>query len=226
MTVGVEVSSGASTSVIPQRFHRVWLGGSMPSLYEAYGRTWERHHPGWEMSLWTEANLPVLEHQDLYDHAEDLTAGSVWQFRSDLVRYEILWRHGGAYVDTDFECLRNIGPLIAGADAFAAWEVQDVWIANGFMGCTPGHPFVRRLIDGLPASVAANRRHRPNRSTGPQYLTGLYRRHGGLSVIDERHVYPYSYRDLPELGTARPNDFDTYAAHHWGNQRRRRGEAC
>ena len=35
--------------------------------------------------------------------------------RSDILRLELLWREGGVYVDTDFECLRSIEPLLDGA---------------------------------------------------------------------------------------------------------------
>lgn len=210
--------------MFPKTIHRIWLGSPMPEEFRRYGETWTRLNPGWELVDWTEANIPTLENQTLFDDAENLTTGSPWQFRSDLARYEILWRHGGLYVDTDFECLRPIGDLIEGRGCFGAWEEQDRWIANGLMGATPEHPFLRHLIDGLPVSVAAHRHHRPNRSTGPQYLTAMYRMRGedlGVSVIDQAAVYPYGWRELDRKGEDFP---DAFAVHHWSNKRRQRGE--
>ena len=29
--------------------------------------------------------------------------------KSDILRYEILHTYGGVYIDTDYECVRNIG---------------------------------------------------------------------------------------------------------------------
>ena len=34
---------------------------------------------------------------------------SNWGMKSDILRYEILMKYGGVYVDTDYECLINIG---------------------------------------------------------------------------------------------------------------------
>ena len=29
--------------------------------------------------------------------------------KSDILRYEILYKYGGVYIDTDYECVTNIG---------------------------------------------------------------------------------------------------------------------
>src|SRR3954452_9252859 len=88
--------------LIPRIIHRVWLGdGAMPPEYEAFGETWAQHHPGWEMRLWRSSDLPPLRNQDLFDRATSFAQ------QSDIARYELLLRHGGVYVDTDFECLRS-----------------------------------------------------------------------------------------------------------------------
>ena len=34
---------------------------------------------------------------------------SNWGMKSDIFRYEILMKYGGVYIDTDYECLINIG---------------------------------------------------------------------------------------------------------------------
>jgi len=195
----------------------------MPAIYETFERRRSELHPGWEIARWCERNIPRLEHQDMYDRAEELTAGNVWQFRSDIVRYELLWRHGGVYTDVDFEWQKAIDPLLGGVECFAVWEKQDIWAANGLMGATPEHPFVGRLLSGLRASVDANKDRRPNVSTGPQYLTKVYREHpDGVSVFDEKSFIPYAYNELDRGGEAFP---EAYAIHHWNNQRKMRGKA-
>jgi inositol phosphorylceramide mannosyltransferase catalytic subunit len=50
--------------------------------------------------------------------------------QSDIARYEILLQVGGVYIDTDFECLRNVEPLIDGIECFAAQE-RDAVFENG-----------------------------------------------------------------------------------------------
>jgi mannosyltransferase OCH1-like enzyme len=208
--------------MIPRILHQIWIGPDpLPAEYAAYATTWQAHHPGWEYRLWTEDQLPAMRNRALFDEAEELTpAPNVQQFRADVLRYEILWNLGGVYVDIDFECLAPIDPLIADTEAFAAWEAQDRWVNNAILGAEPAHPFIDRLITGLPASVAHHRGQRPNVSTGPQYLTGLWRRHRDeLTVLDQALFYPYSYADVGTMREHGPWP-DAVAVHHWANRRR------
>src|SRR5688572_30025403 len=93
---------------IPRTFHRIWLGGGMPQQYELYGESWLHWHPQWRMITWTENNLPPLQNQRQFDDA------GIWAQKADIARYEILYRYGGVYIDTDFECLQNIEDLLEG----------------------------------------------------------------------------------------------------------------
>ena len=213
--------------MLPQVVHRIWVGGEEPEWLTRFASSWSR--PGWRILQWTDANISrlfPLRNQDLYEAAEELMPDHVGQFRADLLRYEILERFGGVYVDADLECLRPIDELIAGARCFAAWEAQDQWIANGFMGAERGHPFIEKLIDALPSSVRQRRGQRPARVTGPQFLTRMQRRHGGLDlVLPETLIYPYGHREAAEHGPG--EEFPGYyTAHHWHNQRRERGLPC
>jgi hypothetical protein len=154
-------------------------------------------------------------------------AVNVGQFRADVVRYELLWLFGGVYVDVDFEALAPVDPLL-GPDVgcFAAWEVQDRWIANAVMGAVPAHPFIGRLVDKLPRSAVRLKGQTPNRLSGPQYLTRAYRRHPhGVTVFDQRLFYPYLYSDLGGVKSEPPWPADAVSVHHWNNARRRKGMA-
>lgn len=209
--------------MIPRVVHRIWLGGDEPEWLARFAETWTQ--PGWELREWGDddvAALFPLRNQDLYDRAEEIAPDHVGQLRSDLVRYEILHRLGGVYVDADFECRRAIDELIAGADCFVV-RVTPRWLNNALMGAVPAHPFLERLIDGLPANVEAKLGSKPNRLSGPQYLTPLWRKHGeDVRVLKAAHFYPYLWDEL-ERGE---EDFSgCYAVHHWANRRRERGVA-
>ena len=196
--------------------HRVWLGSEIPDQLQAFGRSWEEHHPTWEHRLWTEANLPSLRNQDLFDRAEEIAPRNVGQLRADLVRYEILLEHGGVYVDCDFECLRPLDELLAGVSCFAALE-DARWVNNAIMGAPQLHPFVEALVDGLPENIRRTT-GRPNKLSGPQYLTPIARRFG-ITIFPRELFYPYSYTELERGGEEFP---DAYAIHHWSNRRRER----
>lgn len=217
--------------MIPRVLHRIWIGGPQPEWLAGFADTWVEHHPQWGHVLWddnTVQSLFPLDNQDIYDRAGQLTeAGHVPQFRADVLRYEILWRYGGLYVDADFKCYRPVDPLLD-ADCVSAFEVDGKWAVNGFLGATEQHPFVRRLIDGLPESVRKRAGKAPTRISGPQYLTGIWRQHPDeLTVLPRKHFFPYQpcAQDVKRYGVDHDfsSDPDVFAVHVWRNKRRKMG---
>lgn len=132
--------------LIPRVFHRIWLGDKpLPDYAVEYGRGWLRHHPGWQMQLWTERNLPRLVNRRRFEQESALS------FRSDLLRLEIIRLFGGVYLDTDFECQKSILPLLGGVEAFAAYtEPENFWFKAHFetaiLGAVPHHPLFERAV--------------------------------------------------------------------------------
>lgn len=203
--------------MIPKIVHHIWVGSTLPLHLAACIDTWRDNHPGWEYCLWTETNLGWLKNRDLYDAAPSLVPrDAIGQFRADIARYEILRKHGGLYTDCDTTSLRPMDDLLEGRDAFAAAE-DDNWVGNTYLACTPEHPVMQELVEGIPASVKKRRGKRPNWLTGPRYLTPVWQKHNAF-VAEQRLFYPYSYSDVKN-GTV-PSDFgDAYAVHHWEHTR-------
>lgn len=205
--------------MIPRTFHRIWVGSEMPEEFRVYGARWAELHPDWTLVDWDEHSLPELENQDLFNHAGDIAPDNVGQLRSDIARLELLYRFGGVYLDCDFEPCKPIDRLLDRVTLFAAWESDGIWINNAIVGAEPQHPFIAHLIEGLPASVAANQGKRPNVMSGPQYLTRMKRAlEPQMTIFPQKLFYPYSYHELHRRGEAFP---DAYAIHHWANKRRR-----
>jgi inositol phosphorylceramide mannosyltransferase catalytic subunit len=190
---------------IPQVIHRVWLGESeMPAEYEAFGESFERHHPEWEMRLWTDADLPQLDITDA-DRARARTASGL----SNLVRYEVLHRFGGLYVDTDVECLRDLTPLLRGVDAFAALESPGV-VGTAVLGSVPDHPAFARAARLARRTLGVG--PQPRDANGPYLFSLILEQHPTLTIFDSSVFYPYSWSE-PQR---RHEDFpDAYAVHHW-----------
>lgn len=212
--------------MIPHTIHRVWLGGAEPDWLAAFAATWER--PGWEIRQWSDDNvgeLFPLRNQAIFDEAPEIAPDHVGQLRSDVLRLEILDRFGGVYVDADFECIRPIDDLLDGIDCFAAWESQDRWIGNTVLGAVSGHPFVDALIARLPGNVRRRRGSRPNKLSGPQYVTRVYRAEfeGSVTVFPQGLFYPYGWHEVADVNPAGARDQfpGAYAVHHWFNKRGR-----
>lgn len=191
--------------LVPKVFHRIWLGPrSMPEEFRAFGDTWLRNHPGWEMRLWTDANRPELRHESRF------LATSNWSNKSNLLRYELMLDIGGVYIDTDFECYRPIGDLVNDIEFFTACEHEGVgWIAPGFFGAVPGHAICAELVREIPNC--------PDPLDHPLYcatrfFTSVVKRHPEAKVFPPALFYPYYCDELHRRHESFP---DAYAAHHW-----------
>lgn len=204
--------------MIPRIIHRIWIGDPEPEWQRACGRTWKQ--PGWDVREYDRPPFG-LQNQTLYDRAEELAPGLEGQFRSDILRLELLYWYGGVYVDADFQLLQPIDDLLD-VPCFLAWEMQGKWANNAIMGAEPKHRFIGRLIDYLPDSVARHQGHKPNRMTGPQYVTRMLRRWGqGVTVYDESMFYPLSWRDHDQA-VFEPT-LEARAVHWFHQKRQERG---
>jgi glycosyl transferase-like sugar-binding protein len=203
-------SPHAPALLIPKTFHFVWLGGKrMPAEFVEFRRTWADHHPDWQIAVWDESTLPRLRNQEWFDRAES------WSQKVDIASFELLHRHGGIYLDTDFECLKNIEGLLGGVDVFSASEDR-VHVCHGIMGCTPGHPLLDRLVGAVEHSILSQPGQSPAVTTGPHLITKVFKQWiaegNHATVFAPELFYPYHYDEKHRRHETFP---DAFAAHHW-----------
>lgn len=182
--------------LVPRIVHRIWLGPDpLPAEFVAYGESWSRLNPGWEVRLWTEETIP----EDLR-RPEARERLRVPAERSDILRLELLWRHGGVYVDTDFECVRPLEQLVGGLDFFCAY-LKPGQINNALIGSTAGHPILDRALDELEPREWHGY---DKASAGPEFVDALLKRNREVAIFAPELVYP----NTPEQRER------AYAIHH------------
>ena len=65
--------------------------------------------------------------------------------KSDIARYEIIYRYGGVYIDTDFECLRPLDFLHYIYDFYTGIQPLDsayLQLGIGILAAAPAHPYL------------------------------------------------------------------------------------
>lgn len=199
-------------------FHFIWVGSPVTMAMQGRIRSWVDMNPGWTYRLWDQQDLTDLENQDLFDRAEELVpADAVGQFRSDVARYEILQRHGGFYTDFDTRPLKPLDERMFCSGAWAAME--DIrWVGNTYLYSDPEHPLLKRIVTGIAANVAHRPGPRPNKLTGPQYITPVwceFAERGEAGLGHHTRWFPYSYSHV-KAGNV-PTEFgdDVCAVHEW-----------
>ena len=197
---------------IPKIIHQIWLGSPLPEGLKKYTRTWQQLHPGWQYILWTDENVRhlTLQNQEKYDQATN------WAVKSDILRYELLCKFGGLYVDTDFECLMPFDDLMHRYTAFAGISNEPCFaINNALIAAAPGHAILKACMDNINAPKTHHWQD-VSRACGPMHFTKSFMEvleatNESALALPVHYFYP-----LPLHGEAVARDMlSAYAVHHW-----------
>ena len=195
--------------MIPRIMHRIWLGANsgdpIPAEFEDYWQRLKALHPGWQFQTWSGVPLNLWNREAFY-------AATTHAGRSDVLRYEVLARRGGIYLDTDVEPLRSFEPLLNDDRPFAAWEDKHM-ICPTVMGSPAEHPATAALVAALGPWAKAHKGQPPNRQTGPYFLTAQWKDRTDVRLLEPEAFYPIHWSDKASLGGPYPKE--SYAVHHW-----------
>ena len=230
-------------AVAPRMAHFVWLanpGEPMPRWAAANVARFRAMHPGWCARVW--GKLPAEMPAELRRAAAD--AERFCQ-TADILRYWLLWRWGGLYLDCDVVPLRPMDQLLR-FDAVAG-RTHCGRINNAVMACRRGAPAMAAAMRGC-LEVARGRRPDGMEKTkqsqrarfGPNLLTKLFLTEGarddrranelagecGLTVAPSHWFYPLidakevaRWRERPgsvDLAARQSDPVPPYCVHEWG----------
>uniref|UniRef100_A0A6C0HSK9 Glycosyltransferase n=1 Tax=viral metagenome TaxID=1070528 RepID=A0A6C0HSK9_9ZZZZ len=125
---------------IPKIIHLIWVGNEPPSYFELYLKKWKELMPDWEVRYWSNKDITV-EHfpQSIIDKINLCEKGAQ---KADIMRYFIIEKYGGFYVDSDVTPHRSFEPLLKiDAKAIICHDLPLTWkyIINAFFGGVPHH---------------------------------------------------------------------------------------
>lgn len=137
--------------VIPRKLHMIWVGPDPPPPFVGeYFHRWKTLMPDWEMRMWTNDDIHSTEFSEDYQRLID--SAKQGAHKADIMRYYILWKHGGIYMDADTEPHRSLEPLLATKKRLLlCHDLKLTWsyIAIGFMGAEPGHPLMENICQKI-----------------------------------------------------------------------------
>lgn len=191
--------------MIPKVIHYIWVGNNpLGALQKECIDSWRRYLPEYQLKLWNESNLPesVLNHP----YVKEMYGKKRWAFVSDYIRFWILNKEGGIYLDTDTEILRSLNPLLD-HEVFLG-RTKDGFVAAGVIGAVAGHRFIGDCL-----KVYDDDKEFDPKRTSPQTVTAVLDRDSYPDVV----VYDYQYFnpcDDGERCTAEKLSL-AYARNHW-----------
>ena len=136
------VSEPRIEAAIPKTLHFVWFG-KRPAWVERNINEFRQMHPTWSLRLWTDAQVGA---EEAPTQLKTAIADSILMCqKSDLFRYWLLYKYGGIYLDADTVAYRPLDSLLR-YRAFVAKQ-HDGRVNCAAMGCEPGSPAIKRLLD-------------------------------------------------------------------------------
>lgn len=130
--------------MIPKIIHYCWFGGSpLPELALKCIESWKKYCPDYEIICWNESNYS-LEKKCVY--VKEAFEEKKWAFVSDYARLDIIYNHGGIYLDTDVELISSLDDLL-GEKCFLGLETSG-YIATGLgFGAEKNNFAIKRMLD-------------------------------------------------------------------------------
>eukprot|EP01121_Diplochlamys_sp_Union-15-3_P017363 TRINITY_DN609_c0_g2_i2.p1 TRINITY_DN609_c0_g2~~TRINITY_DN609_c0_g2_i2.p1 ORF type:complete len:475 (-),score=43.25 TRINITY_DN609_c0_g2_i2:70-1494(-) len=223
---------------IPKIIHQAWVGNKEPPFYAI--ATCKKLNPNYTFYLWEEDTIdsliPPLYAKSTYDSITALNG------KADVVRWEVLHRYGGIWLDADVFCNRPLDDLFDhGASFFVGYhnfknpelavnrryEFDDPFFFGvSTVGSVPGHPVVYRVLSTISRYTNEECKGQPWQIVGPGVISKVLSDMSIRELVEEGvGSYPF-YCFLPyNLHEPMPNDlnnlvkiikYDSYCWNFWG----------
>lgn len=144
---------------IPRILHIIWVGERDPPSYVFENiKQWTKLMPNWKIMFWTNNDLTTKHFPlDIIYLLDKVKQGAQ---KADIMRYYIMEKYGGVYVDTDVTPYHSFDPLITQLPNTEAIICHDLdltceYISIGFFAAIPNHPIFVKTCE-LCQTVSIN----------------------------------------------------------------------
>ncbi len=230
---------------IPKILHHIWLGSKLPDEFMQFYQSWIDVHPDWRFIFWTddarnydkgvvlnsfadlETELAKLDSQFFVIDVKNLAFDNRIFFdsainygeKSDILKWEVVYRFGGVYVDIDFECLKPLDVLNHIYDFYTGIQPLDtniVQLGAALFAAIAYHPILAYCVKTIK-----DHQHIPHvvAKTGPIHFTRSFLhaadRAGCIDIaLPASYFYPCSYEQRNQ-DTFVWYKQESFAIHHW-----------
>ncbi|CEL98509.1 unnamed protein product [Vitrella brassicaformis CCMP3155] len=192
---------------IPKMMHQIWVGPKEPPCL--WLDTWRvdylYRNKHWDHTLWTDEDVAKLHmfNRDFYEQER------MWQCKADLLRLELLYQHGGIYIDADMvscgsKCLDPIIEMAEKDSKFLITYEPDTKdkpysvLGNSVIVAAPKHPLVLMMIYYLRNIYPLKRPHLSVEwVTGPLAYTRALLQTGMPMCVPPSHLFYPAFHFVP-----------------------------
>ena len=130
--------------MIPKIIHYCWFGKNpMPKYVHKCIQSWKKFCPDFQIIRWDETNYDIEKNE----FVRQAYSAKKWAFVSDYARIDILYNHGGIYLDTDVELLKSLNFLLT-EEAYFGIQQDGCFVNTGLgFGSVQFHPILKKMLD-------------------------------------------------------------------------------
>jgi mannosyltransferase OCH1-like enzyme len=198
---------------IPKIIHQIWIGPNPePVIWtNTIKQNYIKKYPEYQYILWNENNInslfdnfPIIK--SIYDKTTELNG------KSDILRYLILFIHGGIYIDADSVWLndKNFDDLINNSCGFfAAKEPQTNIIVGGVIGSFKNNDVFKLILNHIENYVKVDGEIKLKNYVRLQNIKGIskilgpvlfdsYAKKMNITIFPSNYFYPISWHGIVE----------------------------
>ncbi len=209
---GFPIRENFRPPLIPRKVWTAWIGDKpMPPLVRRCIESQRHFSLGWQHTVIDNESIPAG-----LPYVEAALAAKKWVKAVDYLKFWLLYKHGGIWMDADVEMLKPL-PDHFRADHMFAGRERLGWIGNGVIGAEPGHPILGECLKRVEERFRGDDDR--NFEASVQLLTETAHEMGleqhGFMLYPPQVFTPYDHQRKVEEYTE-----ETVACHHftvtWG----------
>ena len=175
--------------MIPRIIHYIWLGGgNKPKNFPSVFNSWSVFAKDFTLKEWTESDVKEF---NLPPYFYKCVKEKRWAFASDVLRFYVLEKYGGIYLDVDQLLVKNINTseLLCNHSFLAKYHEVDDYFGFGFVGSEKHSKLAKSMISFYESYESAYDVivNRPGSETA---LAILKNNPQDLKVFDQSYFYP------------------------------------
>ena len=205
--------------MIPKIIHYCWFGRNpLPELAQKCIASWKKFFPDYEIKEWNETNYDVRK----IPYIAQAYDAKKYAFVSDYARFDILYKYGGVYFDTDVEVIKDLQPIIERGAFIGVEKGQRPLLAAGLGIASPAaSPIYREILESYQNEQFIKDDGSLNLRTVVERVTDIFKQYG---FVEKDEVQNISDTMIYSSEYFCPKDFktgnliiteNTYTIHHY-----------
>lgn len=166
-------------TLIPKIIHQTWKSNKIPRKWKLYVEKAKSLNPDWEYKLWTDSDNEDFVFQEFPELYKTYIGLAMNIMRADVIRYLIMFKIGGVYIDLDYEALHPFNfkqhSVVLPLNRSKDFGDERDSLGNCIMASIPQHKYWNDVIQHIQRNPPVVKDYTDvGSATGPMLLTKIY----------------------------------------------------